>query len=86
MDTNLGSVYLADISYDHLPLILAWRNDREIMRFLPSSPERLDFSDQLKWFKKQQRAQENITKLVMLEQVYKLERPVGTLHYNFATG
>ena len=89
MDTNLGSVYLADILYDHLPLILAWRNDREIMQFLPSSPEKLGYPAQLEWFLRQRgQPRENITELVMLTPVYLpyIERPVGTVHYNLATG
>ena len=41
---------LRPMRVDDLALVLAWRSDREVMRYLPSAPERPTWEQHLQWF------------------------------------
>ena len=43
-------VTLRDVTERDLPLLLAWRQDREVMRFLPSAPTRMSWEAEWAWW------------------------------------
>ena len=41
---------LRDVTERDLPLLLAWRQDREVMRYLPSAPTRMSWEVEWAWW------------------------------------
>jgi len=67
-----------------LPLLLAWRQDPEIMQYLPSAPKRPTWEDQVKFWKSAIslgyfRQMVHLTLPDMVDG--HLSRPVGEVHY-----
>jgi len=86
-------VTLRDLEERDLPLLLAWRQDREVMRYLPSAPPSMSWEQQWSWWLNRT---ERIDRMVEVEwwrvgaQVYEARRtatrPVGVVHFNLPTG
>lgn len=66
-------------------LILAWRNDPEIMRWLPSAPKRLTWAEHMGWWK-QKGAENRYWMVKYTEHDILNPRPIGVVHCSWYTG
>lgn len=65
-----------------LELLFAWRQDREIMKYLTAAPKRPTWTEHWEWWKSRQ---DRLDWMVVIDDG-EVERSVGTVHYNLATG
>lgn len=87
METCVGSVGLRQIYLADLPLVLAWRSNREVTRYLPCAPDTPTWEQQLAWYEEPgQDLRALITLSTHVGVPTKFWRPVGTTHFNAETG
>ena len=82
MDRGL-EVVLVPMKFDDLPLLLAWRQDREVMSYLPSAPVSPTWENHTAWWRGRK---DRSDWMVILSSLDGSNRPVGTTHYNWDTG
>ena len=71
-------VRLGLVRPEDLPLLFAWRSDREIMRFLPSAPKKPSWEEHCDWYYHQ--GSTTFYRMIWLGDSRNSERPVGVLH------
>lgn len=91
--TSAGVVRLRMVLSTDLPLLLAWRSDREIMQYLPSAKIRPTWDEQMVWWNTRLSTVqywmaeiETFLKGRTIPQRIRAWRPVGDVHYDGATG
>ena len=70
-------IKLVPVREEHLPLLLAWRQDKEIMQYLPTPPVRPTWEQQVAWY----RNLKGYQRMIEYE-----GRPVGIVHYHNEAG
>ena len=83
METSTPKVALRPLQEDDLELLLAWRNDQDITRFLPSHPRNIVWEQHYGWWTSRKE-----TRYDWIIVVYGEGRPrrVGIVHYDQDTG
>jgi len=82
MADSIKRITLIPAEPEHLELLFAWRQDRELMRFLPTFPEHLTWEEHWEWWINRENRLDWM--ISMLGQTYEV-RYVGTVHYNAIT-
>ena len=87
---------LRDVTERDLPLLLAWRQDREVMRYLPSAPTRMSWEVEWAWWV----GRRNRLDRMVVGEYWRTSapdyypdppgrtatRPIGVVHYDRETG
>ena len=87
MPVNPEQVSLRPMRDQDLELVLAWRNDPEVMRYLPSAVRPLLWSHHVDWWRETPNGPANrMDGMVMFDDRATRPRAVGTTHYSKDTG
>ncbi|KKK74639.1 hypothetical protein LCGC14_2881770, partial [marine sediment metagenome] len=97
MDTSSGTIALDSIRRSYLPTILAWRSDRDVMRYLPTAPVEPTWEEILDWYVSGKRRDPGhgywtiklsprVLTPMSRDSAPDFSRIIGTTHFNMATG
>ena len=85
MSVNPDQVSLRRLGNRDLELVLAWRNDHEVMRYLPTAQPPLRWEDHFEWFQRYQHLKAHLHWIVVYADGATRPRSVGVVHYNLVT-
>lgn len=77
MVCEASSTRLTDVKFEDLELILAWRNDEEITKWMPTTKKKISWEEEVEWWRE---ASSGRIGLYLI--VHEGQRRVGYVHYS----